>query len=156
MENSKSFVSKKKIVETIISQFPGLVVNENWGETGLFYNPHGKLKKGIYLLTFKDKDGKNDKSSNLDREDTYRLNLGISKETFIKLFKRLPKRPPAGNIVDMEYDFTAIDTIMPHPIYSWMAWVCVINPSAETLKKLMPLIEEGYNLAISKYKKKKL
>jgi hypothetical protein len=149
-------MDKEIIISKLLHKYKGLKVNMNWGEVGLFYNPEDKLKKGIYLLTFKENDGENDKSSNLNRKDTFRLNLGISKKTFIKLFGYIPKRPLAGEIIDMDYDFTKKNIIMPHPIYAWMAWICVINPDEEKFKELLPLIDEGYNLAIEKYKKKKL
>ncbi len=138
-----------------MDQYTGLIVDQNWGETGLFYNPEKKLKKGIYLLTLKEKDGENDRASYLDRnKESYRLNLGIKKQTFIDLFGLIPSRPTAGNIVDMDYDFSKTDTILPHPIYSWMAWICVINPTKKTFEKLLPLIAEGYQLCLEKYKKK--
>ena len=57
------------------------MVDHNWGEMGVFYNPGKKLPKGIYILTFKEKDGPNDKASNVDRKGVFRLNLGISKTT---------------------------------------------------------------------------
>jgi hypothetical protein len=146
--------SKEEIFKELQSKYSGLVLNQNWGETGLFYNPDLKLKKGIYLLTIKEKDGNNDSSSNLNRVDHFRLNIGISKPTFMKMFGRIPVRPSAGEIINMDYDFSAVDKIMPHPVYGWMAWICVINPSSETFKTLIPLINEGYKLALEKYSKK--
>jgi hypothetical protein len=35
----------------------------NWGERGIFYNPDRVLKKGVYVLTIKEKDGENDSAS---------------------------------------------------------------------------------------------
>ncbi|WP_420573363.1 DUF6194 family protein [Kordia sp.] len=147
-------MTKNEIIEKVQEKFEGLVLNKNWGEIGLFYNPENKLSKGVYLLTFKEKDGANDKASNVDREGVFRLNLGISKETFIKMFGETPKRPKAGKTINMEYDFTELNTIIPHPVYGWMSWICVLNPSKKTFEKLMLLIEEGYNLAVKKYEKK--
>jgi len=150
-------ITKNDIIEEILDRYSGLTVNQNWGETGIFYNPQMLLTKGIYLLTFKEKDGKNDQSSNLDRsEDLFRLNLGISKQSFIKLFGNIPSRPSAGNVVEMDYDFSEINKIMPHPIYSWMAWACVISPSRDTFNSLLPLIDEGYQMCLKKYAKKKI
>ncbi len=146
--------SKEEILRELQCKYSGLVLNKNWGETGLFYNPELKLKKGIYLLTIKEKDGENDSSSNLNRENHFRLNIGISKPTFIKMFGRIPARPSAGGIINMDYDFSAVDKIIPHPVYGWMSWICVINPSSETFKTLIPLIDEGFKLAMEKYSKK--
>ena len=120
----------------------------------IFYNPEFKLPKGIYILTLKEKDGPNDKASNVDRDGIYRLNLGISKSTFISLFHEIPKRPSAGNTIDTGHDFTKVDEIMPHPVYGWMSWIGVLNPSRETFERLKPLIDEGAKLAQQKYQKK--
>lgn len=75
--------------------------------------------------------------------------------TFQKMFGSIPKRPPAGGVVDMAYDFTQLDVIMPHPVYAWMGWICVLNPSKETFGQLKPLIQESYEFAQEKFKKRK-
>lgn len=59
------------------------------------------------------------------------MNLGVRKDTFVKLFGAMPKRPGAGGIVEMDYDFFAVDCFLPHPVYVWMGWMCVVNPSKE-------------------------
>jgi hypothetical protein len=144
-------MSKEEIIKEVQKQFDGLVVDRNWGEMGLFYNPDGLLPKGVYLLTFKEKDGPNDRASNTNREGVFRLNIGITRDTFIRLFKRIPARPNAGEIIDMPFNFTQLNKIMPHPVYGWMSWIGVLNPDQATFKELLPLIEEGYNLALKKY-----
>ena len=45
-------------------------------------------------------------------------------------------------IVDMNADFSLTDRILPHPIYAWMDWICVLNPSEKTFEILRPLIEK--------------
>lgn len=106
------------------------------------------------MLTFKEKDGPNDKASNVNRDGIYRLNLGISRETFSEMFGGIPKRPAAGKVVRTGHDFTKLDRVTPHPVYGWMSWIAVLNPSKETFEKLKPLTIEGVELAISKYKRK--
>lgn len=54
----------------------------------------------------------------------------------------------------MPFDFTAKNVIMPHPVYAWMGWVCVLNPTEETFDKFLKYVEESYELAKSKYHKK--
>ena len=97
------------------SNLKDVVLVESWGERGIFYNPNGVLKRGVYVLTVKEKDGDNDKGSMLNRDNVYRVNVGLRKQTFIKKFGYIPERPPAGKIVKMDYDFTVLDTIIPHP-----------------------------------------
>ena len=113
------------------------------------------LKRGVYILTVKEKDGDNDKGSGLNRENVYRVNLGIRKSTFAELFGAIPKRPPAGGVVDMDYDFTVLDEILPHPVYAWMAWICALNPSEQTFEELKPYIQEAYEYAKEKFKKRR-
>ena len=113
-----------------------------------------KRAKGIYVLTFKEKDGPNDNASAIDRDGIYRVNLGVSKARFRSLFGSIPTRPHAGSVVATGHDFTNVNTIMPHPVYGWMSWICVLNPQRETFDRLKPLIEESVGLANEKYVRK--
>ena len=149
-------MKSQEILNYCLENLDGTVLVNSWGEKGIFYNPDNKLKRGIYILTIKEKDGENDKSSKLDRENIYRVNLGVRKETFCSMFGSIPKRPAKGGIVDMDYDFTQTDKMIPHPVYAWMSWICSINPSKETFEELKPLIAEAYEYAKEKYQKKKL
>lgn len=45
------------------------------------------------------------------------------------------------------YDFTAPDTLMPHPHYAAQSLLCVLSSSAATFQKLQPLLKEAYDLA---------
>jgi len=57
--------------------------------------------------------------------------------------------------VDSGYDFTALDQLLPYPVYGRMYWVCVLNPSAATFEAVVrPLLAEAYDLAVSKYAKR--
>lgn len=143
------------ILKYCLEKFDGVVMVNSWGERGIFYNPGYKLKRGVYVLTVKEKDGDNDKSSKLDRNGIYRVNLGIRKKTFFRIFGAVPKRPGKGGIVDMNFDFSATDVILPHPVYAWMSWICMLNPSEENFEKLKPFIQESYEYAKEKYQKRK-
>lgn len=92
----------------------------SWGERAVYYNPNGVLKRGVYVLIIKEKDSNNDKDSLVNRSNVYRVNIRLKKETFTEMFGYIPKRPGVGQIVDMNFDFTKLDIVMPHPIYSWM------------------------------------
>ena len=145
----------KQILDYCLSSLNGTVLVESWGEKGIFYNPGLVLKRGVYVLTVKEKDGDNDKASNLDRTGIYRVNLGLRKSTFQKMYGKIPARPAAGGVVDMDCDFTALDIIIPHPVYAWMGWVSVLNPSKQTFERLKPLIQEAYEFSVEKFKKRK-
>jgi aminoglycoside phosphotransferase (APT) family kinase protein len=138
----------------LLKNYSGLKVIDTWGEKSLFYNPDNLLKRGIYFCTLKNKDGANDKASHLHRADVFRVNFGISKNTFISIFRTIPKRPVKGGVIDGDYDFQNIDILTPHPIYGWMSWVSILNPSQYSFENLIPLLDESYRICTEKYKKK--
>lgn len=150
-----NIITPEQILQYCLEILNGTVLVESWGEKGIFYNPNGMLKRGVYVLTVKEKDGDNDKGSKLDREGMYRVNLGVRRDTFLKMFGTVPPRPPKGGIVDMPYDFMETDKIIPHPVYAWMSWICALNPSESTFEKLKLLINEAYEYAKEKYAKRK-
>jgi hypothetical protein len=147
-------MESSSIARYITDTFTGICPVVAWGETSFFYNPGKALPRGIYFATLKDKDGQNDRASQLNRPPVFRLNLGVSKPTYRALFGSLPTRPAAGGVVDTGHDFTALDVLLPHPVYGWMAWVCVLNPSSATFDRVKPLLEEAYGLAVAKFGKR--
>lgn len=92
------------------------------------------------FATIVTKDNEFDNASKLDRTGVFRLNLGVGKETFRALFGEGPVAP----------DYSALDTLMPHPLYAKMYWVSVINPSSKTFEAVKPLIAEALSLARSR------
>jgi len=142
------------IIERIETEFSGIVPKTSWGETSLFYNPDFLLPNGVYFCTVKEKNGDNDQASDLDREGIFRISFGISNESFVRLFGAKPKRPSKGGIVDTNHNFGKLDELMPHPIYGWMSWVQILNPSYSTFESIFPLIEEAHSRAVIKFKKK--
>jgi hypothetical protein len=90
-----------------------------------------------------------EKISNLDHPGVYRLNIGVSKDTFQAMFGK-------GKIDVSAYDFTTLDTIMPHPDYSSQHFICVLSPSETTFDKpIRSMLAEAYDLAVNRYNKRK-
>lgn len=147
-------MTNNDISDFILSNFSGLKVVDAWGEKSFFYNPNNLLKRGVYFCTLKEKDGANDKASELDRDNIFRVNFGLSKKKFLEIFSTLPTRPSKGNAIDGPYDFRALDVLTPHPIYGWMTWVSILNPSHPSLEILRALINESYQIACDKYSAK--
>ena len=52
-----------EILQYCLETLEGTILVSSWGERGVFYNPGGKLKRGVYVLTVKERDGENDRSS---------------------------------------------------------------------------------------------
>jgi Family of unknown function (DUF6194) len=113
-----------------------------WGDTFFIHDPLRNLEgaRRFPFATIVTKDyGDFDDASNLDREGVFRLNIGVSKETYRRLF------PNEG-----QHDFTALDVLMPHPVYGQNHWVCVLNPSDATFEDIKPLIDEAYRVAVNR------
>ena len=111
-----------------------------WGDTFFIYDPERNFEgtRRFPFATIVTKDyGDFDNASNLNREDVFRLNIGVSKETFRALFPN-----------DGDHDFTALDVLLPHPVYAQNHWVSVLNPSDETFARLEPLVAEAYAIAV--------
>jgi len=86
--------------------------------------------------------------SKLERPGIYRLNIGVNRETFHSLFGK-------GKMDLSPYDFTALDTIMPHPDYSSQFFICVLSPSEASFEKIKPLLAEAHEVAMKRYNKRK-
>lgn len=141
-------MNETEIIEYITGTFEG--VDRFTGDDNhfFFYDPE-KMFPFATLMT----NDLNDKFSNLDRPSIYRLNIGVGKETFKSLFgdthiARWDEEWPA----DTPYDFTALDVLMPHPVYGRQYWLSILNPSAETFEvAVKPLLAEAYERDVAKH-----
>jgi hypothetical protein len=142
-----------KIVNDLVNSYKGTIAMKAWGETSLFYNPGRVLPRGVYFATVKENDGANDRASSLTRDGVFRLNVGTSKPLYLNNFSPPPPRPAKGGIVDGPWDFTKLNEITPHPIYGWLSWIAVLNPSLETLTGMRHLIDAAHEKAVVSFKK---
>jgi len=133
-------MDESAIVKYISETFEGVEVTTASGDHYFFYDPE-KMFPFATLVT----GDRHDQVSNLDRDGVFRLNIGVSKQTFQSLF-------PSP---DTEHDFAAFDRIMPHPVYGKMYWLCVLNPSAETFEAVRQLLAEAYEMSVQKQAKKR-
>ena len=142
----------------ITNTFKGVDVVVDSDNSFFFYNPNSSVPPDhkfpfVTLMT----NDLNDPFSDLSRRSLWRLNIGVSKQTFRSLFGELPSgsddtAESSGD--EGGYDFTAVDRVMPHPVYGRMYWVCVVSPGSEIFDtKVQPLLTEAYEMAVSKYDK---
>lgn len=148
-------MNAQQLENWILNHYQGLIVKNAYAERSVFYNPELSLPKGIYFATIKERNGPNDKASDLDRNGVFRLSFGIGKRQYQNLFGHTPERPEKGGVVKLDTDFTALDTLMPHPIYAWMGWVCINNPEEQQLEKLKFLLGISYENVLTKFDKRK-
>jgi hypothetical protein len=111
-----------------------------WGDSFYIYDPNRDFDESrrfpFASLVIQDY-GDFDNKSNLNRPGVFRLNIGVSKETYRSLF------PDEG-----EHDFSALDVLIPHPGYGPNHFVCVLNPSDATFEAVKPLLAEAYEIAV--------
>ncbi len=97
----------------------------------------------------------NDTASNLERPSVFRLNIDVKRTTYKNLFGPQPTFAKDGGIIDTGYDYTALGTLMPHPVYALMSWVYIVSPSAATFDKVaLPLLREAYEEDVAKHSKR--
>jgi len=130
------------LAQYIMDTFAGVENTSALGYTFFFYGPERKLA----FVTIATADNEYDRISNLDRPSVFRLNIGVSKQTFQSLFG-------TGKVDTSLYDYTTLDTIMPHPDYAAQNFVCVLNPSDATMDTVRALLAEAYDLAVRRQPK---
>jgi hypothetical protein len=156
-------VNEAEISRYITETFEGVDVVAVSDASFFFYNPDSNVPPDhrFPFVTIVTSDAYDQASfSDLSRPEVFRLNIGISKQTFRSRFG-LPKPPSRRDSAaesgenSSDYDFTALDQVMPHPVYGRMYWVCVLNPSDETFETdVRPLLAEAYDLAVSRYQRR--
>lgn len=141
----------EEILKYCYDNFEGTILKCGKDEKGVFYNPDNHFIAGVPVLTVDEHDSDKDKESKLERENIYRINMEIGKNTFKRLFHVTPRRIKKSGIDSMNYDFTMLDRLMPHPAAAWLSRVCILNPSKQTFEELKPLINEAYKYAKKMY-----
>jgi hypothetical protein len=144
-------MNEDAITQYITSTFAGLHTGSAEGVTFFAYNPDGAPQASVYFATIKTKDDPNDDVSDLSRPSVYRLNLGLSEAAYVALFGPLPPRPGDDGLIETHHDFKQLDQLLPHPVYAYLGWICVLTPSAATFETLKPLLADAYALAQSRY-----
>lgn len=134
-------MNESSVVDYITKTFPGVETTTAFGYTFFFYKSERKLPFATLISSDQDYD----RISNLDRPGVFRLNIGISKQTFQSLFG------PTNKVDINSYDFTALDVIMPHPDYAPQHFICVLSPSEATFERVRSLLAEAYDIAVRRY-----
>lgn len=145
-------MDQEAIIDSIAATFAGVATlrptdGPGTGDTFFYADPAGNLDPARQLpfATIVTKDyGEFDNASNLDRPGVLRLNIGVSRDTFCRLFGHAPGEATPERT---ECDYAALDRLMPHPVYAAQSWVCVLNPSPATLDEIKPLLAEAYTRA---------
>jgi hypothetical protein len=149
-------VDQDAIIHYVMDTFTGVEVirptdGPGAGDTFFFYDPQHNLdpKRRFPFATIVTKDcGDFDSVSKLNRPGVFRLNIGVGRDAFRALLGHLPSEDSSKST---DYDFAALDRLMPHPAYARQSWVCVLNPSTETFEAVKPLLAEAYSRVATRH-----
>jgi hypothetical protein len=129
-DSNPSGPDPETLTRCITDTFPGVYVVTAMGAT--FFSLDEKHWPNFATIVTTDE---HDDASNLSRPGVFRLNVGVCGETFERLVD--PSAEP---------DYTALDTVLPHPVYARQRWLSILNPSAETFDSVVrPLLAEAHD-----------
>ncbi len=128
-------------VEAFAAQLDKVQQEENFGYRFFFVGDDHRVP----FVSISASDNEYDNLSNLNREGVFRVNIGVSRETFDSLF---------ANSDTEAVDYSALDVFMPHPEYAKQHFICILNPSQENEERTKAFIVEAHSIAAARLKRK--
>jgi Family of unknown function (DUF6194) len=141
-------MNEAEIIQYITNTFDDVKITVHEGNSFFSYDPQQKFPFATLMTN-----DVNDGASNLNRPSVFRLNIGVSRETYQSLFGAQPAFARDGGVINTGHNFTTLDQLMPHPIYAPMSWICVLSP-VETLETVKQLLAEAYEMDVKKHSKR--
>jgi hypothetical protein len=121
-----------------------------WGDSFFFYDPGDNPDRRFPFATIVTKDYPGfDTASDLDRPGVFRLNLSVGRTCFEGLFGFPPAQFEAHQD---EFDYSATDGIVPHPVYGKQGWISVVAPGDATADQVQDLIDQAYRRVRDRHK----
>jgi hypothetical protein len=142
------------LLRAIEQRLTGVVTTTHEGDSFLFYDPDGITvpEQRFPFCTLITGDHPYDAASLLDRDAiTYRVNVEVSRARYEELFGPAPREPAGHAVLDTGFDYSTTDTLLPHPLYAPLHWVCVVNPGPRTAADLAALLDRAHGLAKRRY-----
>ncbi|SDD79411.1 DUF6194 family protein [Actinokineospora iranica] len=145
-------VDAQEMTRYIRESFPGVRVAENAGDAFFIHDPDGDLpaERGFPFATVVTGDHY-DQVSRLDRPGVYRVNIGLTKARYSELFGAAPTTRDGDGVWETGFDYSTVDTLLPHPVYAGRHWVCVVSPGPATLDTVRDLLAEAHRFAVHKH-----
>ncbi|MGW1675944.1 DUF6194 family protein [Saccharopolyspora sp. NPDC002376] len=160
-ENTRRELTQDEIIEHA-SGLPGVLAETAgeatgapeiaWGDTFFSYDREGSAPADrtfpFATIVTKDYTGF-DTESNVDRPGVYRLNINVGRTEF----ERLVGHSPAAHATHHdEFDYTALDRLLPHPAYAAQAWISILNPGQQTADQALSLITQAHTRAVQRHR----
>lgn len=107
----------------------------SWGDVFFYYGPDGQVPNGQPFATVATKDYPGEPPWRLDRPGAFRLNLAVGKDEMQALI---------GDGVGTDADSGLADFWIPHPVYSHLGWIAVVNPGQDTSDQARTLLRTAH------------
>lgn len=137
---------KQTELEAFVKGLPDVQQEENYGYLFYFVGDDHRLP----FVTVASSDNEYDSVSNLNRDGVFRINIGISKETF----QNLVGDGGEGEGSEADVDYSVLNVFLPHPDYARQYFVCILNPVGENVAETKRLIEEAHAIANRRWQRK--
>ena len=119
------------ITRYITQTYPDTIVAQAMG--GTFFSCNEQSWPNFATIATTDEF---DDASDLDRDGVFRLNLGVTGRTFDRHVDHV-----------VQPDYTALDRIVPHPVYAAQHWLSILNPSAASFETIVKaLLDEAHDI----------
>lgn len=123
-----------------------------WGDTFFFvrlpHEPPSDQRWPFATMVVKDYPGW-DTASDLNREGRFRLNISVGRRVFEELFGYPPSAHPQHQ---EQFDYTAADRLIPHPVYATQGWAAVLNPGQATDERVRMLLRDAHAREVRRHR----
>lgn len=145
LEEILAVVSRFVDVEVVVASEETGAPEVAWGDAFCTYVPPGAAdgppRQPFATVVTKDYPGF-DTASDLDRDGVFRLNVAVGRRAFAAVL--------GEGWADRDVDPTALDVLMPHPVYATQGWVSVLNPSdPDTVERLLT---DAYDREVARHR----
>jgi hypothetical protein len=120
-----------------------------WGDAFFYYSPDGTIPTTQPFATIVTKNYPGDETSQLNRPGAFRVNIVAGKQEFEEILGVTPREAADAPQADRD------DAIAAHPQYGTAGWLSVVNPSSQTETHVRELLDSAYNVAKSRYERRR-
>lgn len=117
----------------------------SWGDVFFYYAHDGQVPNGQPFATVVTKDYPDEPPWRLDRSGAFRLNIAVGKDAMQAIIADGVGADAASDLADVW---------IPHPVYSHLGWIAVVNPGQNTSDQALALLRATHAQARTRYQRR--